>query len=80
MNKSILDQLEEAERLAIPAPWNTNHIDDFHWNEESNLILLMRNNIRKLIELARLCETWEHNHDFPGEICIALESLRGTDK
>ena len=74
MNKSILDQLDEAEKAATPGPWdNTDMYRQGPYNricemgivsdiyapsnvedDESNaeLIVIMRNNIRALIDIA----------------------------
>lgn len=71
MTKSILDQLDEAEKAATPGPWPS------YWDEDiasqirvnglirpiipqsdAELIALMRNNIRILIDVARAAENY----------------------
>lgn len=54
--KSILDQLDEAEKAATPGPWNYSDGCEYPLDcgpGDALLINLARNNIRALIDVAR---------------------------
>jgi hypothetical protein len=77
MTKSILDQLDEAEKAATPGPWvsdvqsvtvSYNLPSPYQHNvafgstpKHAELIALMRNNIRALIDVAKAAEALKEN-------------------
>lgn len=91
--KSILDQLEDAERKATVGPWNgaldsgtaigTPELDiAFNLRPEDSLfIALSRNHIRSLVDVARAAKELIRGSDLPRRDSVLMkdvDSIRGA--